>query len=186
MGKIDNIDRSTDALFLLFYFANEVKGITKVQKLLFLIEEETNFGHTYRDEITLDFEGYKMGPFSPEVYDEIEFLINLGAIKKEEIEETATDSYEIKEYDQEEGSEGLSGKKFKITDKGEKIARKLLDVVDEKQVQELEEKVEKYNTMSLMQLLEYVYSEYPEMTTESEIKDQVLGDRPHRRAPEDY
>lgn len=174
MGKIDEIDRPTDTLFILFYFAREIRGITKVQKLLFIIEEETNFGEKYRDKITLDFEGYKMGPFSPEVYDEIEFLLNLGALEKEPIEHKGMDNYEIEKFDKEEGSEGLSGKLFRITDKGDMIAEDLISLIDEEDEKQLKNKITKYNSMTLMELLEYVYLNYEDMTTESEIKEQVL------------
>lgn len=174
MGKIDNIDRPTDALFLLFYYAREVRGITKVQKLLFLMEEESSFGEKYRPQITLNFKGYKMGPFSPDVYDEVEFLLNLGALEKEPFETRGMDAYEIEKFDWEEGSEGLSGKLFKITDKGDMIAEDLVATLDEDDAAQLREMIEHYNSMTLMELLEYVYKNYENMTTESEIKNQVL------------
>ncbi|WP_336361807.1 type II toxin-antitoxin system antitoxin SocA domain-containing protein [Haladaptatus sp. ZSTT2] len=176
MAKIDNIDRPTDAAFILFYLSGEIAGITKVQKLLFLMEKESAFGEKYKQDISFDFDAYKMGPFSPKVYEEVEFLQNIGAIEQEPLEHTASDSYEISKYtNSEEGSEGLSNKQFRMTDKGKKIARELVNVLEENEVEELNEMLSKYNEMSLMHLLEYVYTTYPEMTSRSEIKEQVLG-----------
>lgn len=176
MAKIDEIDRPTDAAFLLFYLSGEIRGITKIQKLLFLIEKETRFGERYDDKITFDFKAYKMGPFSPKVYEEVELLLNIGALEKVEGEESASDSFEINQYtDNEEGSEGLSGKTFRITQKGQKIGKQLEGLLDDDEIKELRALVEEYNEMPLMQLLEYVYTSYPKMTSKSEIKEDVLG-----------
>lgn len=39
MPKITSIDKTTDILFLVFYFTGEVKGVTKIQKLLYLLKQ---------------------------------------------------------------------------------------------------------------------------------------------------
>lgn len=175
MAKIDEIDRPTDAAILLFHLAGEVDGITKIQKLLYLIEEETSFGQKYEDEISFNFRPYKMGPFSPEVYEEVEFLLNIDAIEKLEGESTASENWEISRYDEEEGSEGLSGKRFRITEKGRKIGEELANKLSIEEIDELKDKLNEYNDLTLTQLLEYVYTEYPKMTVESEIKNQVMS-----------
>ncbi|KTG22189.1 type II toxin-antitoxin system antitoxin SocA domain-containing protein [Haloferax profundi] len=164
MPRIDEIDRRTDVVFVVFYFGKSIRGVTKVQKLLFLIEEETSFFEEYRDSIAFNFAPYKMGPFSEEVYEELHFLLQLDAIEARPISDPVI-----------EGSDpDLSNKEFVITAKGEKIASQLVEILEPEYREELRDLVEQYNELSLNELLRHVYSEYPEYTTESEIKDEIF------------
>lgn len=176
MAKITNIDRPTDAAFLLFHIAEEIDGITKVQKLLFLIEQETEFGRKYADQVTFEFKPYKMGPFSPEVYKQVELLLSMNALEAKSGEMSPSEGFEIKQWAPDSGSEGLAHKRFVTTEKGHVIGESLVDLLDDEMVEELVEVIEYYNSMPLRQLLEYVYTNYEEMTKESEIKEEVLGD----------
>lgn len=175
MARIDSIDRPTDAAFLLFHIAEEIEGITKVQKLLFIIEEETLFGEKYGREIDFDFNPYKMGPFSPKVYDEVSLLLNMNAIEKEELDKSHSDAWEFEDYTKQKSSNELAGQRFIITQKGKKIGQELENYLEPQVFEDLKDTVEKKNSLSLNVLLEYVYTEYPKMTTKSEIKDEVLN-----------
>ena len=55
-------------------------GITRLQKLLFLLEEEEHLKPT---EGGYEFQAFKAGSYSPELYDDLEFLENLGLLKGE-------------------------------------------------------------------------------------------------------
>lgn len=162
MPRIDQIDRRTDVVFILFHHAESIHGVTKLQKLLFLIEEETEFFEEYEDDLEFEFKAHKMGPFSKHVYEEIRFLQQLNAIRTEPMENGN------------EGKDDLTNKVFHITPKGKKIASELANQLEAHYNEELAELVEKYNDMKLRELLNYVYSEYPSFTTESEIKDEIL------------
>ena len=163
MGRIDQIDRRTDVIFILFYFAEEIYGVTKVQKLLFLIEQETEFFNEFEEDVNFNFAPYKMGPFSQEVYLELHFLLQLDAIDKDDWDAEA----EYVETD-------LANQKFVITSKGRKIAQELVEILEPEHREELESLVQQYNALQLNDLLKYVYTEYPTYTIESEIKDEVL------------
>ena len=54
-----------------------VGGITRLQKLLFLLEKEE---HVIPSGEGFTFEAYKAGPYSSRLYDDLEFLENLGLI----------------------------------------------------------------------------------------------------------
>lgn len=161
MPRIDQIDRRTDVVFILFYHAGSIHGVTKLQKLLFLVEKETKFFEKYGDELAFEFTAHKMGPFSKHVYEEIRFLQQLKAI---ETEPMASNS----------DGEELTNKVFHISPKGEKIASELSNQLNSEYDDELNGLVKKYNPMELRELLRYVYEQYPEFTTESEIKDDIL------------
>ncbi|OYR66490.1 DUF4065 domain-containing protein [Halorubrum ezzemoulense] len=159
MPPIDEIDRRTDVVFLLFHHANEVHGVTKVQKLLFLVEQETEFFQEYEEDIAFNFAPYKMGPFSENVYTELEFLLSMGAISSHPMDEP-----EISMTDSE-----LRQKTFQITPKGEKIATQLSNQLEPEYDDELRDLVETYNDLPLRELLRYVYQTYPNFAVESEI-----------------
>jgi DNA-binding PadR family transcriptional regulator len=164
MPRIDQIDRRTDVVFILFHHAESIRGITKLQKLLFLIEEETEFFEEYGDEIAFEFGAHKMGPFSEHVYEELRFLQQLNAIETEPME------------GEDDDPDALTNKVFTITPKGEKIAAELASQLDEEYNEELAELVAEYNPMELTELLRRVYNEYPDYTTESEIKDELFAE----------
>src|SRR3989344_6285597 len=78
----DNLDmpsilEKSDMILLLLYgrgakghFSEPIQGITRLMKLLFLLEKEAGINDGF------SFVPYKMGPFSSEVYPELEFLRN--------------------------------------------------------------------------------------------------------------
>ena len=166
MPPIDQIDRRTDVVFILFYFQNTIQGVTKLQKLLFLIEQETEFFEEYKEDIAFNFAPYKMGPFSEHVYQELQFLLQLEAIEAEPLEQSSQPVV---------GDSELTNKAFTLTSKGEKIATELVGILDEEYQDELEGLVDTYGPMPLDKLLEEVYHSYPAYTEESEIKDEVFA-----------
>lgn len=161
---IDQIDRETDTLFLLFSFAPRIHGVTRVQKLLFLLNEETEYAEEYGAPVLFEFVPYDMGPFAVEVYEELEFLEEIDAISIE-----GQDKGDLPDE---------APEVFQLTEKGEKIARQIQSVLDPKVRDDLREFVEKYADMDLEQLLRYVYEEYPKMAEESKISDEIY--EPHK------
>lgn len=166
MPRIDQIDRRTDVVLILFHHADSIQGITKLQKLLFLVEEETTFFEEYGADLAFDFYAHKMGPFSEHIYEEIRFLQQLGAIELEPMNAEVSSTED----------NDLVNKVFHLTSKGEKIASELADQLGTEYENELAALVNEYNRMTLKELLRYVYTEYPDFTTESEIKDDILAE----------
>jgi len=175
-------------------------GITRIQKLVYLLETEENIrpaGDVFK------FEPYKAGPYSPRIYDDLEFLENLGFITRSGTDEDSRDSAEASEPEKAEvdltfdelmgpedvlsaGSEEISPTadsyeeaRFRLTAKGKEAMERLLKehgympFVDG--IRKAKSRFLKY---SLNDLLYYVYTRHPEMTTESEIKEKVLRRRP--------
>ncbi|WP_255170069.1 type II toxin-antitoxin system antitoxin SocA domain-containing protein [Natrononativus amylolyticus] len=141
--------------------------MTKVQKLLFLIEQESRFFENYEQEVSFNFAPYKMGPFSENVYEELQFLMQLDAIEAEDISNpTGMDALKA----------DLTNKKFEITPKGEKIASQLVEILEPEHRNELEDMIQEYNKMTLQDLLRYVYQEYPDFATESKIKQDLFAE----------
>ena len=187
---MDSISRRNLLILLLAVGPRSVSsegigGITRLQKLIFLLEREE---HLIPGPDGYSFVPYKMGPYSPALYDDLEFLENMGLLESE-ITAEATD-YEAGEmealsYDflmSENTDESLAAREdayeerhYRLTQAGYKIAGELLEKSDVKPVVDKIRRVKsKYCNHSLSDLLYYVYTRYPEMATESEIKNTVL------------
>src|SRR5687768_3535597 len=57
-----------------------LSGITRLQKLIFLLEREEGLEGSGSK---FSFTPYKAGPYSPEIYDDLEFLENLGLLESQ-------------------------------------------------------------------------------------------------------
>ena len=160
--------------------ANGINGITRLQKFLFLLENEDNIK---KIDCGYQFEAYKAGPYSPTLYDDLEFLENIGLIKSETsglaTEEEAADMdftfEELMDGENIKTPDVYDEKRFRITEDGAVKVKTLLEKEEFDPVVDGIRKIKsKFGHYSLDDLLYYVYTKYPDMTTESEIKEQVL------------
>ena len=189
------IDNRKDVLLLLLYSPGKtdkpnepIDGRTRLTKMLFLFKEEALKHFRAGTKITKDnfyeFFPWNFGPFSRDVYDDLTFFELRGFIKKDESEEetlpeaaaewdrwlnlsradSGDDSYS--EYDEQE---------FKLTPKGETFAKGLYDSLSTEQRKLLKTFKAKLVKAPLKAMLQYVYTNYPDQTTKSQIKEQVLG-----------
>src|SRR6266566_1830025 len=169
--------------------AEGIGGITRLQKYLFLLERE---GHIMPTGEGFEFSAYKAGPYSSRLYDDLEFLENLGLLSKkvsaEATEEEASDvelafqdliepEKELEDRDTPE-ADAFEEYKFRLTAKG---LNKLESLLKSGRYQPVADKIKriksKYGRYTLNDLLYYVYTNYPDMAVESEIKDKVLRRR---------
>lgn len=162
-----------------------IGGITRLQKFLFLLEKE--FGLTPTGD-GFEFAAYKAGPYSSKLYDDLEFLENLDYLESEiEGETTEPEAAEVDLLDFDElignddndeaanAADSYEERRFGLTDRGVEQIEKLLQTREyEPLVDGIRKIKSKYGNHSLNDLLYHVYTNYPEMTTESEIKDKVL------------
>lgn len=121
-----------------------VKGKTRLQKEIFLTQKKLrDVGiFTY-----YSFRPYKLGPFSKELYDDIELMEYEGVIEVEEMDL---------------GEEGVYAE-FRITDKGKqeiesKISKKKLH-----KAYEVAAEIKKaFNTLDVVKLVKLTHERYPE------------------------
>lgn len=171
--------------------AQGLSGITRLQKLLYLLEQQ----HAIKPQGDgFEFAAYKVGPYSARIYDDLEFLENLGLIKSEvagEVTEEAASEIDLLDFDELMGdsadnsagapadgfgaADAYEERRFHLTQEGFQRVNKLIqDGGYEPIVDGIRKIKSKFGTYSLSDLLYYIYTNYPEMTTESEIKDKVL------------
>src|SRR5258706_9725882 len=77
---MQQIGRRNLLLLLVGTDPSGIGGTTRLQKLLFLLEREEGLTPS---ENGFEFEPYKAGPYSPRLYDDLEFLENLGYLESD-------------------------------------------------------------------------------------------------------
>ena len=167
-----------------------IGGITRLQKLLFLLEKEAGFAPSGEG---FEFTPYKAGPYSSRLYDDLELLENLGLVESEatavatEPEQAELEALSFEELigtpsdDERPGADTYEERKFRLTAKGLQHVKSLLGKPALREAANAVSKVKsQYASYSLNELLRHVYTKYPAMTVESEIKEQVLGHRGRR------
>jgi hypothetical protein len=149
-----------------------IRGITRFIKLLFLLDKETDLGKLVK--VFYEFVPYKIGPFEPAVYQDLQVLEMAGIVKK------STYTYKLppKETEIDEGFNGNNQATiYTLTDEGMKYAKVLINWLDKKDP-EIALQMRRYKTYyaqaPLKKLLEYIYKKYPEFTTESEIVREIF------------
>jgi len=92
-NDMSGVRNKTELLLLLLYASDgptpspsaaPIVGITRLEKLLFLAKLEQSFLHDAPYEQDFHFVPFKMGPWTQEVYDEVDFLESLGLLAKEQ------------------------------------------------------------------------------------------------------
>ena len=179
------IKSAADLIVLLLYAKGQtreqnekISGITRIEKLMFLLLKEGGFKEVLSREIT--FEAYDFGPYSPEIYDLLESLKEMSIIssQNEKISniKDIVDIYYAKAQGQVEETTGNFMEIYSLTDdRGFKVAEMLLKRVQPEEIKRIEDIKTKYNTMKLDDLLRYVYKTYPDSAKKSKIIEEIFG-----------
>jgi hypothetical protein len=187
------IKNKTELLLALFYAGEDInsndqksekiEGITRLEKLLFLLKMEKGFLKNVEKTNDFNFFPFRMGPWTNEVYDEIDFLESLNLISKsgsnkinpvdnayvdELFNNVILDKYQKNSFHNEECTET-----FSITPLGKEKALKVWNSLTIEEQYSIIELKKKYNRMDLKNILRHVYINFPEYTTESEIKENL-------------
>ncbi|GAA5230108.1 hypothetical protein [Arthrobacter cryoconiti] len=183
MGNPIEID---DAIVLLLGTAThgatsgEIRGITRLEKLIFLLERETSS----KDWLQQDagFEAYNFGPFSQKIYQAVDTLAAAQLIEdSSSLAPDTMDSWEEREViGPNSGSPGdrinpYTTRDFHLTERGWRYFNALKQELTPEAMVELQNFKRQFAFLPLRQLIRYVYSRYEEFTTKSLIRDEVLG-----------
>lgn len=193
MGKIDN---RRDILLLLLHSPGRsdeinqpIAGRTRLVKMLFLFRKEAlkefRKGTEISEENFYEFFPWNFGPFSSQVYDDLNFFelrefIERGETEEETIPESAAEwamwlSSSRPDSSDDEMSE-YSEETFTLTEKGLKfVEANLLPLLAPAQVKLLREFRARLEDAPLRAILKYVYENYPEQIVNSTIREQVIG-----------
>lgn len=174
------VENGTDMILALLYAGGnrkaqneEVEGNTKLVKLLFLLAHETSLKKYMTD---FKYDAYNFGPFSSELFDALQALINAGLVKavKSDSEgylDEADRFHGELEVDETESTKGMTI--YSLTSEGEVVGSALFHSLSGSEQREIISIKQVFNSSTLRKLLQYVYRKYPTYTTESIIKDYV-------------
>jgi len=154
----------------------EIVGNTRLDKLMFLLEKETSLKRHI--ESNFRFDAYRFGPFSSELFDSVQALVNAGLIeiKRSESEEylDEADRYEIEQQLEEDDEESPKTTViYSLTAAGRMVASALFQSLSKTEQEELMSEKKRFNSMRLKELLKYVYHRYPESASQSVIKEEI-------------
>ncbi len=151
-----------------------LEGITRLEKLVFLLEQETPLGSYLTEQP--DFLAYNFGPFSQKVYQAIETLSAAGLIQdSSSISATEEDSWEAGEIIGEQPDARYTTRDFELTPRGHKYYNALLKELPPATERIVENLKNQLAGLPLRQLIRYVYTRHPKLTERSVIRDQILG-----------
>ncbi|WP_162993886.1 PadR family transcriptional regulator [Halalkalicoccus subterraneus] len=130
----------------------QIEGITRFQKLVFMAQMEIDDLQTRKYE----FDSYKYGPFSKELYDDLDRLARNGYINRS-VEKTGN-----------ENEKHI----YSITEKGSDYIFQILErdsTQDDLAVEDLRQLKEEYNDMPILQLIRLIYNQHPEYAKDSKL-----------------
>ena len=181
-----------DYLLLLLYLNDKkpILGAIRLTKMMFLFEKEIApilKKEGLDSENLPNFIAYNFGPFSKDVYEQVELFKGIKFIQVTNInanEEMAeVDDLEEAAYTDEMENRGYAlnsdGKyyKYQILSTGERyVVEKIKQNISDKQEAILSAFKSKITSLSPKQILKYVYTKYPDYAENSLIKKEVLED----------
>ena len=188
------VDNRRDVLLLLLYspgkkgeFNEPITGRTRLVKMLFLFREEglKHFrrGTKIDEHDFYEFFPWNFGPFSRQVYDDLTFFTLRGFIEAQETTEDPLPQ-SAAEWEEWLTSSGMdpedylrldySEEAFRLTERGRRFTESLYATLSDNQRRFLREFKRRLTGAAVRAIVRYVYENYPEYTTRSEIKEQVL------------
>lgn len=174
MALADSLEGSDLVLMLLAAPTNvasardRVNGITRLEKLLYLVEKETSVADSVARE-HLRFKAYNYGPFSKDIYEAVELLEESRLLAEERVVDGQTiDSIEDVSVTGAVEADEYVERRFVLTEHGRLVAS-LLAQHHPGIAEQLTGIKDQYAERSLSGLIRYVYNTYPDSAKNSVI-----------------
>jgi len=133
----------------ILYALGEVKGVTRLEKLLFMLKYEMK---VVEDEF-YNFVPQNFGPYSEEIISDVSELKKIGLVK---ISGTVFEPFK-------QNGEIVVRWNFDLTDSGSEIAKSLFSDFPER-TQNAIQSLKKFNEMNLKEFLNYIHKKYKEFS----------------------
>jgi len=189
------IASSKDLIVLLLYakgaeekICEPIVGRTRLIKMIFLFDKEIrpkfNLKKEIPDSALPSFEPYNFGPFSDQIYADLEFLVNFGMVKVKrvgadddvgaEAELTENEYWQLKTGNENATSSYGEMEEFFLTQDGREFVKTgAIGKMTSDQWEIFDKFKKRCTEIPLAALLKYVYDKYPEMATKSLIRDKL-------------
>ena len=181
------LNNRKDLILLLLYMPGAkgeleepIRGRTRLMKMLYLLQEDHKLVDELKLENEFNFSAYHYGPFSKDIYDDIEFLENLDLITTspgglanlidQDEQELILRNISLGESDDDAG--GVYEEEYYcITPSGKQfVIEKLLPSAPNKIQHTIQELKRKLSDVPLSSLLRYVYSKFPESAENTRLE----------------
>lgn len=155
-----------------------IDGITRLQKLVFLFQEEKLEG-ILKDIGEYEYNPDQYGPYSRQLINELEELKSAGIIKTDKLEYTFTDdSDDPGDFDADIDlpwqTQTIESSRYYLSEPlGVQIGQELWGSLSEKQREQIKKFKTFFNSITLRQLLLYTYEKHSDYTGESVIRDEL-------------
>ncbi len=175
------VENSLDLLIVLLYAPGStgkpgepISGITRLQKLVFLLKQGEGPEAIVESAKEFLYKPFKMGPFSQELYRDLDVLKSLGLLRTRKLEYLITDDGDP-DSDDETSTSGrvVESTQFELSEWGQRVGRDLFEGLKRRDRDGLVEFKKFFNAIPLRQLLIFVYQKYPKFTTESTIRGKL-------------
>lgn len=170
-----------DAIVLLLGYGGDdpaswvIRGITRLEKLVFLLEQETEAASHFTEKP--EFEAYNFGPFSKKVYQAIDVLESAGLITDSaKPSRSRDDTWEEQSVIGADSSiPDYSTRDIRLTELGKEYFDALASELPKEVTGAAVALRSKFDSWPLRALIRYVYERHQAFTTNSLIRDEVLG-----------
>ncbi len=152
-----------------------LEGVTRLEKLLFLIEKERQPDWLTE---TAEFDSDKFGPFSSKVYDAVDTLAAAQLIRdSNQLTSSTEDAWETANIIRDPGdaADPYATRNFELTDRGRRYYQALIAELPVDVEDQLGDFKGRFGKLPLRQLVRYVYERHPDFTDKSIIRDDILG-----------
>jgi len=187
MSETLKVESSLDLLLVLLFAPGSdegegepIEGITRLQKLIFLLNQGKGPGSLVEIAKEYNYKAYKMGPYTSSLREDLDLLVSLGLIGTERLrymisddQDDSEDDVDDPDYKQERKYRRIESQKFFLTEKGKEAGGELWNNLSLKDRRGLKEFKEFFCSLTLRQLLIFVYDQFPKFTVKSEIKEQL-------------
>ena len=172
-----NIESATDLLIVVRYAPgrngkpNEpVDGITRIQKLMFLLQQGVGPKTLVDEALAYGYKPYKMGPYAPDLQRDISDLQSAGIIQTERLDYLLPDDGDVPTSEERR----VQSSRFRLSsDFGMQVGADLWHSLSSKDRDSITQFKQFFNSLTLRQLLIFTYERFPDFTTESTIKNQL-------------
>jgi uncharacterized protein len=152
--------------------SGRIDGITRLEKLIFLIEKERQPAWLTED---AGFVSHNFGPFSAKIYTAVDTLVAAGLLKDSgSLAPSTDDAWETTNIIGAAPSDPYATRNFELTDRGRRYYEALLRDLPASVEEDLSAFKARFGGLPLRQLIRYVYERHPDYTDKSIIRDDVL------------
>lgn len=163
-----DVENSLDVLLLLLRAQNakEIEGITRIQKMMFLLDQTTDLP------VDLEFKQSPYGPVSLALLEGIRQLKALKLIESYSLKGVVSgdeDRRIVKAQDQQAGHGAFQypSRRFELTEKGQEVSHELQDSLTSEVLNSLDDFKERWNPLTLGAFLLHVYQQAPDFCTDA-------------------